>query len=332
MKLIRRILRIALVFIGLVFVTMVVLLLVDAQRTAYLRIDKSEPAANDTYLIKNVNVIPMDQDTVLAGKTVYIKGGEIQEIADRIDVSEVAIIDAKGKFLTPGLIDMHVHVWDQYELGLYLSRGVTALRNVWGRPEHLRIREKVTSGKILSPLFYTSGPKLTGPEFIGDDNLQLTSPEEAKKKVLSYKESGYDFIKTYYGLTEDLFDAIIAQAEASDMDIIAHASQKVPYPYHFHPQIKSIEHAEDIVQLPLGYALDTVKLQGVIAGYSKSKHTSFCPTLTVYHNIYRMLMDDNILSSAPLELMNPLIRKVDSKAQFDRWHQAKLGDASGSRD
>ena len=259
---------------------------------------------------------------------VYIKDGLIQKISDNIEIKGVAVVDAQNKYLTPGLIDMHVHVWDRYELGLYLSNGVTAVRNLWGMPMHLRLKEEIKNDKIISPMFFTTGPKLTGPEFIGDDNLHLVSPIEAKEKVISYKRRGYDFIKTYYGLTEDLFDAVVAQATISDMDIIAHPSQKVPYAYHFNPQIKSIEHVEDIIQQPLNYTLDTLKLKEVIHHFAKSKHSAFSPTLTVYNNIYQMLINDTILESEQLQFMNPLIKKVDSKAQFERWYNSKLRDST----
>jgi hypothetical protein len=270
----------------------------------------------------------MNQDTVLVDKMVYVKNGLIQEIADSIEVKGVEIIDGNNKFLTPGLIDMHVHVWDKYELGLYLSNGVTAVRNTWGMPMHLRLKNEINNEEILSPQFYTSGPKLTGPEFVGDDNLQLHNPEEAKEKVIYFKTKGYDFIKTFYNLPKNIFDAIIEQAIVSEMDIIAHPSQKVPYSYHFNSQIKSIEHAEDIVQQPLNYKLDTAKLKEVIYDFSNSEHSSFSPTLTVYNNIYQMLIDDAILESEQLNFMNPLIKMVDSKAQFERWHNSKLNDSS----
>ena len=270
----------------------------------------------------------MLQDTVLANKMVYIQDGIIKSISESLPNKEGEIVDAQGKFLLPGLIDMHVHVWDKYELGLYLANGVTAVRNVWGIPMHLRIKADVNNDKILSPHFYTTGPKLTGPEFIGDDNLNLTSTNEAQDKVISYKDRGYDFIKTYYGLDRDLFDAVVEQATISKMDIVAHPSQKVPFSYHLHPQIKSIEHAEEIVQQPLQFNLDTIKLRPIIDSISNSKHTKYCPTLTVFNNIYQMLINDSILDTEPLAYMNPLIKKVDSKNQFNRWHNAKMEDSS----
>ncbi|MDF1695787.1 MAG: amidohydrolase family protein [Saprospiraceae bacterium] len=326
MKLIKRILRIFLVLIGLLIVTVLITLWIDARGTSYLKIKKHEQTSIDSYLITNVNIIPMNQDTVLVDKMVYIKEGVIEEIADDIEVSGVEVIDANNKYLMPGLIDMHVHVWDRYELGLYLSNGVTAVRNLWGMPMHLRIKEDVKNDKIFSPTFFTTGPKLTGSEFIGDDNLNLTHPIEAKEKVISYKERGYDLIKTYYGLEKEIFDAVIEQAQVSEIDIVAHPSQKVPFSYHLHPQIKSIEHAEEIVQQPLEYNLDTIKLQSIIDSISLANHTSYCPTITGFNNIYQMMMNDSILDSEALNYMSPLIRKEDSKKQFDRWHNTKQED------
>jgi hypothetical protein len=336
MKVVKRIFKILFktifILIGVLIIAALILIGIDKYNTRYLSLDKTKPENTNTYIISNVNIIPMTKDTVLRNKMIYIKDGIINKIADTIAIENTTIIDAQNKYLTPGLIDMHVHVWDKYELGLYLANGVTAVRNVWGMPMHLRMKAKATEENIYAPSFFTSGPKLTGPEFIGDDNLQLFTSQEAKNKVQTYKEKGYDFIKTYYGMTPKLFDAIIATADSLNMDIVAHPSQNVPYSYHFKPQIKSIEHAEDIVQQQLKYELDTLKLKNVIELYRTSKNTAFCPTITVYNNIYQMLINDTILNSEDLKLMNPLVKKLDSQAQFDRWQNTKSENAAIVKD
>ncbi|SFU41801.1 Amidohydrolase family protein [Pustulibacterium marinum] len=310
----------------LLIITVLVIIGIDSYRTGYLKTDAIDQAAHNSYVITHVNVIPMHKDTVYQNTSVYIKNGIIAHIADTISAPNVPTINANGKYLCPGLIDMHVHVWDTYELGLYLANGVTAVRNVWGMPMHLRMKEALRTNELIGPEFFTSGPKITGPEFIGDDNLQIFSPEEATEKVIDFKAKGYDFIKAYYGLPKDTYDAVITQAAKETMDIIAHPSQKVPYSYHFNPQIRSIEHAEDIVQQPLAYTLDTVALARVVDTFAQSTHTAFCPTLTVYNNIYQILQNDTILQMPKLGYMNPLIKKVDSQASFDRWYQTKQKD------
>ena len=327
-KIVKRIFKFLVIIVGILLISIVLILFADRQRTNFLKIENYQFNKNDSFLITNVNIIPMNRDTILADKMVLVENGIISNIGENIEVKGIAVIDAKNKYLAPGLIDMHVHVWDKYELGLYLSNGITAVRNLWGMPMHLRLKKEILNDEIIAPMFFTTGPKLTGPEFIGDDNLQLTTPKEAKQKVISYKSRGYDFVKTYYGLTEDLFDAVIEQAKISNLDIVAHPSQKVPYSYHFNSQIKSIEHAEEIIQQPLNYKLDTIKLMDVISEFENLNSGSFCPTLTGYNNIYQMLIDDNILESEQLKFMNPLIKRVDSKAQFERWYNTKSRDSS----
>lgn len=155
MKIVKRILKIVIALIGLLLLTGIITLWLDSSGTNYLKINKNESQFGNSYLIKNVNIIPMNQDTVLVDKMVYIKEGIIKNIADTIEVNGIQIFDGEDKYLTPGLIDMHVHVWDRYELGLYLSNGVTAVRNLWGMPMHLRIKEDAMADNIFSPAFFT---------------------------------------------------------------------------------------------------------------------------------------------------------------------------------
>ena len=265
MKLLKIAAKAIAVLISVIVIFIVAVFLLDNRSTHYLKISNIPEAERNSYLIKNVNIVPMSSDTVLVDKMVLIEDGAITEISNDISVEQHTIIDGKDQYLMPGLIDMHVHVWDEYELGLYLASGVTTVRNLWGQPMHLRMKELIESGEILSPNFFTSGPKLTGSEFIGDDNFQIFSEEEARQIVIDTKEKGYDFIKTLGKVVED---------------------------------------------------------------FSKAEGTSFCPTLTVYHNIYKMIINDSILNSSDLNYMNPLIRMVDSEAQFSRWNSAKRNDST----
>ena len=310
----------------LILIALISILILDSYQTSFLKMENQPNADLNSYIIKNINIVPMTSDTVLTNSSVTIKNGIISSVGDTSNIENLTEIDAKGGFLSPGLTDMHVHVWDKYELGLYLANGITAVRNLWGQPMHLRIKKEVKQNELTAPLFFTSSPKLTGPQFIGDDNINLTDPNEAKEKIISYKKRGYDFIKTYYGLTEELFEAILKQAAISKMDIVAHPTPEVSYDYHFNPQIISIEHAEEFVQQPLNYELDSAALNEIIDDYVANPHATLSPTLIVYYNIYNMLQNDTILSSEHLDYMNPLIRMTDSQAQFTRWNAAKKED------
>lgn len=312
--------------VGLLLLLVAGVILADGRRTSYLLVDQVPEAAENSYILQHVHILPMTADTVLFDHSIRIRDGVIEAMGPDLAAGGLPVVDGEGRYLLPGLMDMHVHVWDEYELGLYLASGVTAVRNLWGQPMHLRMKERINQGKILSPAFFTSSPKLTGPDYAGDDNLQLTSVEEARKKVASCAERGYDLIKTYNGLTPPLFEAILAESRQQGLDVVAHPSALLPYDAHFREPIRSIEHVEDIVQQPLDYHLDTMKLDEVVAGYVAHPESALCPTAVVFANIHRLITEPQILEEEALDAMNPLIRRVDSRAQFDRWSHTRAED------
>ena len=89
-------------------------------------------------------------------QTVLVRDGKFVAIlpSDAPIPPEYAIIQAQGKFLLPGLIDLHVHVFDESELALMLAQGVTSARNMMGLPLHLRMREALTKGELHGPRFF----------------------------------------------------------------------------------------------------------------------------------------------------------------------------------
>lgn len=313
---------IALVIVLVLFI--VIVLAIDSSNTDYLKIKNNPSTIQTSYVIENVNIVPMTKDTILQHKSVWVEEGIIKKIAEAnsLQVENVDVINGNNGFLSPGLIDMHIHLWDRYELGLYLANGVTAVRNLWGYPMHLRIKRELDDNTILGPMFFTSSPKLTSADDLGDDKVQIQTPEEAKELVVEYKKRGFNFIKIYAGLSEELFKAITEQAKASDIKIVSHPSREIPYLNQFDSQIVSLEHMEEIVQESLNFNLDSSKVKPIIQKFVDTK-TSFCPTLTGYYKIYEMLEDDSVLNSELAQYINPLIQKTDSKVQFERWQSEK---------
>ncbi len=318
MRIVKIILYIILGIMLILMISIALIFLKDYSSTSYLNLQKNET----TILIKNLNLVTMSKDTVISNSSVLIQNGRIVQIGQNIDNKNAQIIDGENKFLSPGLIDMHVHVWDRYELGLYLANGVTTVRNLWGIPLHLRIKEELENGDIIGPMFFTSSPKLTGPEDFGDDKVQIESADQARELVQDYHSRGYDFIKTYAGITEPLFDAIVEEAEVHDMDLVSHPSFQMTYSKNFIEQVATIEHVEDIVQQPLNYQLDSIKLDSVVGLMAASK-ISFSPTLSGFYKIYEMLTQQDILDSEALHYINPLFKSVDSEAQVARWQGEK---------
>lgn len=297
-------------------------LLINDSGTSYLETDNFKNSREKPILIRNIHLVPMTSDTIVRNTSVLIKNGRIDQIGNNIENGEALIIEGDDKYLFPGLIDMHVHLWDRQELGLYLANGVTTIRNLWGIPLHLRIKAEIENDEIIGPAFYSSSPKLTGPDDMGDDKIQIQSVEQAKMLVQNYHERGYDYIKTYAGITEPLFDAIVEEAANKGMKVVSHPSFKMTYSKNFINEVATIEHAEDIVQQPLGYQLDSVKLDSLVHLMAAAK-VNFSPTLTGFYKIYEMLTNEDILSSEDLSYVNPLLRSVDSEGQVARWQGEK---------
>lgn len=96
-------------------------------------------------VIKGVHIISMETEEVVYNQNVYIEKGIIREItSDSLPVlNGFDLIEAEGKFLMPGLIDMHAHIFDRTDLPQYLSYGVTTVRNMMGFPMHLRWKQQL---------------------------------------------------------------------------------------------------------------------------------------------------------------------------------------------
>jgi cytosine/adenosine deaminase-related metal-dependent hydrolase len=121
----------------------------------------------------DVTVIPMDRERVLPGHTVVVRGDRIAVVgpSNRVKVPGGSRkVDGRGKFLIPGLAEMHAHIPGgdapdsvlSSTLFLYVSRGVTTIRGMLGHPKHLDVRARAARGELLSPTIYTSGPSLNG--------------------------------------------------------------------------------------------------------------------------------------------------------------------------
>ncbi len=302
-----------------------IILAIDYYKTDYLKLNNYPDSIKNSYVINNVNIVPMTKDTILEHKSIFIKEGLIKKIAeaDSLYIDGYDIINGNNMFLSPGLIDMHIHLWDRYELGLYLANGITAVRNLWGYPMHLRIKKDIENKNILGPMFFTSSPKLTSSDDPGDDKVQIKTADEAKKLVIEYKKRGFNFIKIYAGLNKELFKAITEQAKVSNIKIVSHPNRNMPYLKQFNSQVVSMEHMEEIVQEGLNFNLDTTKVKPIIQKFVATK-TSFSPTLIGYYKIYEMLeQNGNGLNPDFLKYINPLIQITDSKVQYNRWKSEK---------
>ena len=156
------------------------------------------------FAITNVNVIPMTRDTVLRGATLLVKDGRVAAVGRNVRIpSGARRIDGGGKYLIPGLADMHTHLYSDddavpdsvapAELGVIVANGVTTARLMIGTKEHLILRRQVATGTLLGPQLFVASPHLTGRA--QPNAIVVTDPDSARAAVRAAADAGYDQIK-----------------------------------------------------------------------------------------------------------------------------------------
>ncbi|HTH38142.1 MAG TPA: amidohydrolase family protein [Pyrinomonadaceae bacterium] len=209
-----------------------------------------------------VNVIPMDRERVLANQTVIVRSGVIAEIGDagKVKVPKDAIrVDGSGKYLIPGLVDMHTHLLsdsDEFpdsiapdELRVMVANGVTTIRFMIGTPELLVLRERSTKGEIAAPTIYVASPHLTGRE--QGNNFVVKTPEEAREAVRKSKQAGYDFIKITTFVEAPVYEAAVDEAAKQNIRVVGHADSRFVGVERAWKARQQIEHLDGYMELLL---------------------------------------------------------------------------------
>ena len=203
-----------------------------------------------TYAFRGVHVIPMDTETILQDQTVVVSGGRITAIgaADSVTVpSDAVLIEAEGRYLMPGLAEMHGHVpgtGDQQYLKdvlfLYVANGVTTVRGMLGQPTHLELRMQIAEHEVIGPRLITSGPSLRGG--------RVDSPEHARQIVVEQAAAGYDFIKIHPGITRAQYDAGARAAAEAGLRLAGHVPEEVGISHALASNQASIDHLDGYAQ------------------------------------------------------------------------------------
>ena len=273
-----------------------VLLLVDRGMPAALRPD---PGAATSYVIRGASVLTMEQNQANEDWTVVVEDGVISAVGpnDSIVAPDGAqIIDGRGKTLLPGLIDMHVHLYDEPELAAFLSHGVTTVRNAGGMPYHLELQRRLEASTILGPRLLTSGPIINE---VGGRNtsilqVMVDGPDEARAVVRSQYERGYGSIKIYSNLALDSYAAILDEARRLQMPVFGHPVEGKPPPDDpmakasfdllLDDELVDLEHMESIVWHALDQDMDDDRAR-LLARKIAAAGLAVDPTLIVHHNL-----------------------------------------------
>ena len=211
-----------------------------------------------TYVFGDVNILTMEAAESIDNRTVVVMDGRIAAIGSPGDVEvppDAVAIDAAGRYLMPGLAEMHGHVPGAVDrqyledvLFLYIANGVTTVRGMQGREGHIELRGQIDRHEVLGPRFITSGPALNGNVVDG--------PDEARLFVLDQADAGYDFIKLLRGLTREEFDAAVQAAAEVGTHVAGHVSEDVGVARALAARQATIDHLDGFPQYLLPPQVD----------------------------------------------------------------------------
>ena len=244
----------------------------------------------------NANVLPMDRDTLLTGQTVLIRDGLIQQVGPSSRVSIPAgttRIDAGGKYVMPGLADVHVHMVGPREiqeelLKMYVVEGVTTILNMRGGPEHLALRADIRAGRVFGPNMYTVGRFVNAPFFV--------TPDSVEQEVVAQKRAGYDFIKMHGELSREAYARLNAVGRREGIRIIGHAPRTLGIDVVFAEHQYALAHGEEFLYDTTGSSRDAdlPKFAPRIPELARKMVAAdmwLMPNLTAYHIIGLMAQD-----------------------------------------
>jgi imidazolonepropionase-like amidohydrolase len=218
--------------------------------------------------LTNVTVIDTSGAAQPRRATLLLTGGVITAVGEpgEVQVPEgIVTVDGTGKYLIPGLVDMHMHLSFVTELALplFIANGVTRVCDMGGDLEQIdRWREEIDRGERRGPRITRAGPVLDGPRTEeGKYRITVNSPEEGRRAVQDLKKRGVDFIKVYHFLSRDSYFAIADEAK----------KQRLPFAGHI-PNGISAREASDAGQRSLEHT--TVLLQSTMSLGKKDGRTS----------------------------------------------------------
>lgn len=201
-------------------------------------VHRAEPVPEAPSLaFTHVNVVDVESGRVLPNQTVLVAGNRIQAVGPsaRMRVPAGAeIVDARGKYLIPGLWDMHVHLFNQisrrppnpWYFPLFVANGVTGVREMWVKnsdvPPLRNWREGIAAGTLLGPRIAAAGALVDGPGSIWPTTDQVTTPEEARRFVREAHRLGLDFIKTYYNVSPEAYQAMAEETRSLGLPLAGH--------------------------------------------------------------------------------------------------------------
>src|ERR1700747_2964870 len=227
------------------------------------------PPSEHNLAITHVTILDIAAAGPQADQTIIITKERIAAIgaSDTVAIPRGAqILDAHGKFLIPGLVDMHIHLTAagepdgsrKFMLPLLLANGITTVRDMGGYLESIRpLQKEIAKGKRLGPRIFTPGPYLAGSPPSFQPSLVVTNPVEASEDVHQLVSLGVDFIKVQSILSREAYFAIAQAEQREHIAFVGHVPDRVTAVEAADAGQHSVEHLTNVLR---GCSRDEAKL------------------------------------------------------------------------
>ena len=247
-----------------------------------------------------------DQTVVIAGDRIAAIGG-----SGRLRLpADAQTLDASGRFLIPGLWDMHVHISAKFYLPLFVANGVTGVRTMDGDPEYRLWRRGVEEESVIGPRMVIASPVMDGPKSFFDDHVKLANADEARAAVRKARQEGAEFIKVHDMVPRDAYFALIDEARQQGLPVAGHVPLSITPEEASEAGQVSIEHVTQMDDLNL-YGKGRGRTTALLARFRKN-HTWQCPTLVMKRS-YASLRDPTITNDPRVKYATPGRREFNQK-------------------
>jgi hypothetical protein len=307
----------------------------------------SPKGIDQTIVFTNINVIPMDSERVLERQTVVVSEGHIAKMdsGQAIQVPTGAlVIDGEGKFLIPGLNDMHMHLdGSENDLLLYLANGVTTVRDMGDGPSvYLQWRDEISEGIRTGPNMVVMSPSIKEQDaitaideyrFFSGGVVNATTAKKAEKLVSQFAAQGYDGIKTKYNVTVEVYQTLQESARRHGLLFDGHV------PEAFKPGtansvcpgdpvgcwnafrklgIEAIAHADEIAEMARGASQDFIrKVAQEVAADGIWVSTTFALLPDLPQQIYHL--EETLARMPEVKYLNPWIYNAKWDPKKNEW-------------
>ena len=292
-------------------------------------------AQEGSIVFTDVTILPMDRPGAVPGQSVVVTGDRITAVgpAESIEAGEGAtVIDGSGRFLMPGLAEMHAHVppganppRDAVEdiLFLYVANGITTIRGMLGSEYQIPLAEELRAGTVLGPAFYVGAPSINGNS--------APTPADAERLIRAHAAAGYDLQKIHPGVGLETWNHMVDVAAEVGLTYGGHVPAAVGLVHAIETGMSTVDHLDGYVQAVASDDVvsqinsgEAISLEGLVAGVDEAKVDEIV-ALTVEHGTYvvpTMYLWENLYGVSDPEpfLSQPEMRYV-SQAQRDAWRR-----------